>query len=590
MPDESPPDKTPFSKLPPEIQEAMSRLSPWLREAGVDVPADLANAVPQIYARERVGVMAHALAQNLRGSGLYKAGKELVTVDEGTGEFQLMTARRAVSWLDEWVSFYVIENKERRFVSLSRRKVEEVLAADAFLCKVPVLNGINSVKLPVRRKDGSLELLQPGYDRESGIFTMRMGLDYDENMPPDAARACLAEMLRFFPFGAQGLTGQIAAMFTVFCSGMLPLTARPPMFIWNANQVGSGKTRLAQLCLYPVFGTANLATWWDRNEDMKKELDSAAQEFVPYLFFDDQSGKLRCNLLNGFVTSSRWSGRVMGTKERFYVTLRAITFVTGNQLTYSDDILRRSRIIELFQPVQWDQRVLPPEAIDMTEEWLAADENRSRILSALWSLVKYSEDCQARQPVVPSRRMASFEGWSRVIPPICMIAKFGDPTENPPIERVNPLLNDTRELARRALDEFVQGKELHTIKLADLVPIARKNGLFVEKLGMLDDVFRELDAGKGKWKQVEETRTSMGGIKSVEKRDPTYEEKMEQAAAWLDRPTATGFGMVLKKMMAELQFTDSAGRLYQVGSREGSRQAMYVCRRIRICETQIGST
>jgi hypothetical protein len=362
------------------------------------------------------------------------------------------------------------------------------------------------------------------------------------------------------------------------------------MFIWNANQVGSGKTRLAQMCLYPVFGTANLATWWDRNEDMKKELDSAAQEFVPYLFFDDRSGKLQCNLLNGWATSSRWSGRVIGTKERFYVTLRAITLITGNQLTFSDDISRRARVVELFQPVQWDQRVLPKEAIDITEEWLAADENRRKLLSALWSLVKHAEQCQANRPVQPARKLPSFEGWSKVVPQICIHAKFGDPTEMPPIGQINPLLEDTRQLARRALDQFVEGKELHTVKLAELVPIARRNGYFVETLGTLDDVFRELDAGKGKWKQVEEARVSMGGVKSVEKRDPTPEDKIDQAAGWLDRATSTAFGKLLKKLMTGLQFTDSAGRLYQFGAREGSRQAMYVCRRIKVCEPQLSST
>jgi hypothetical protein len=581
MPDGPTPDHRPLSKLPPEILETMAKLSPWLRDAGIEVPLELDSVVPQIFANDRVGIMAHAIAQNLRGSGLYRAGKELVTVNEQTGEFQIMTAKRAVAWLDEWVTFYKMDGDGKRvFVSLARRKVEEILAADSFLDKVPILTGINKVKLPVRRKDGRLELLQPGYDVESGIFTLSGGLDYDEHMDPVEAFGFLAELLQYFPFAPHGLTNFMGAMFTVYCSGLLPPTARPPMFIFNANQVGSGKTRLAQLCLYPVFGTANLSTWWHRNEEMKKELDSAAQEFVPYLFFDDQSGKLKSNLMNGWLTSSRWSGRILGTKERFYVTLRAVTLVTGNQLTYSDDIARRSSIIELFQPVQWDQRVLPPDAIDITEEWLADPKNRSRILAALYALVKKADACEKTNPAKLARKLPSFEGWSRVIPPIVFHAGFGDPTRMPPAAQVSPAMHDTRELARLALDKHADGKALVTITLSQLVPIARENALFVEKLYTIDDVYRELDAGKGKWKAVEEVEVLPSGRKDVTKRDPTPEEKREQAAAWLDRSMAVSFGSVLKRMMSGMHFADSKGRLYQFGSQEGARLATYVCRLI----------
>lgn len=581
MSNEAEPNSQGNGKLPPEIAEALGKFTPWLEAAGIPVPKELASVVPQIYLGDRVGILAEQLAQNLKGSGLYRAGEEYVTVDEGTGRFQLMRPARFVTWVDNWVTFWKQVQGEKKFVSINRHKAEEVLCSDAFRCKVPVLNGINPVKLPVRRRNGNLELLQPGYDPESGIFTLRAGIDYDEDTSPDDARAFLLSLLRYFPFGDEGrsMAVHVAAMLTNFCMGMLPAGSRPPMFVWNANQVGSGKTRLAQMCLIPVYGVANLATWWERTEDMKKELDSAAQDFVPYLFFDDQSGFLKSGLLNGWVTSSRWSGRIMGGKERFYVPLRAATLVTGNQLTYSDDLFRRSLITDLFSPVQYDQRVLPDDAIDMTEEWLADDENRKRILAALWSLVKYAEDQDASRPAKLARKIGSFEGWCRVIPKIVIHAKFGDPTEKPAETQGNPLLQDARELARRALDALVEGRNVHTILLADLVPIARKAGLFVEKLGTLDDVYRDLDAFRGKWKQVEETETSVMGTVTVSHRDPTAEEKRDQAAAWLDRGTATGFGSLLKKLMNGLLFTDSKGRNYQFGSREGARKATYVCTR-----------
>ena len=55
------------------------------------------------------------------------------------------------------------------------------------------------------------------------------------------------------------------------------------------------------------------------------------------------------------------------------------------------------------------------------------------------------------------------------------------------------------------------------------------------------------------------------------------EEKREQAAAFLDRAMATRFGATIKRLMNGLMFVDGGGRNYQFGSREGARQATYVC-------------
>jgi len=562
-------------KLPPEVAAAIRHLTPYLEKSGVAVPKDLTQAVPQIHLGDRVGELAHALAQHLRSSGLYRAGEELVTVDEGTGRFQIMKSARFVTWVDDYVSFFKVSNEAKKWMSLNRQKAEEVLASDAFRCKIPVLNGINPVKLPVRRRSGAVELLQPGYDEESGIFTLRAGLDYDEEMEADDARNFILEMLKYFPFGDEERSRavHVAGMLTVYCMGMMPAGARPPMFVWNANQVASGKTRLAQMCLIPVFGGASVSAWWDRVEDFKKELDSAAQDFAPYLFFDDQSGLLKSGLLNGWITSSRWSGRVMGGKDRFSVPLRGVTMVTGNQLTFTDDLFRRSLICDLFQPVQYDQRTLPEDAIDMTEEWLADDANRSKILASLWALVRNAEIMEQIRPAQLQRKIGSFEGWCRVVPKVVVHALLGDPTAKPADVQGNPLLADARELARIALDTLVDGRGVQPVKLAELVPLARRNGLFVESLGTLDDIYRDLDAGKGKWKPVE----TVDEDGDVSRRDPTPEDKREQAAAFLDRAMATRFGSVLKRLMNGLMFVDSKGRNYQFGSRAGARQATYNC-------------
>lgn len=573
--------------MTPEERELLRRLRPWMVGNGVPVPAAVANTVPRVFAGLNIGKLAEQLAMHLRGSGLFRAGEEFVTVDEGTGMFQLMKPARFISWVSIWVKIWKAvgrgDNKDEVEVDLQRGRAEELLCSDVFRCKIPELRGINPVRLPVRRKGGKVELLEPGYDAESGIYTLHGGPEYDEEMNAQEARDFLLRLVRDFDFpDERSRSVHFAGMLTSFCTGMLPRGARMPMFVWNANQVSGGKTLLATMCLLPVFGTADLSTWWDRPEDFKKELDSAAQAFSPYLFFDDRKGLQASNLLNGWLTATRWAGRVMGGKERFSVPLRALTMITGNNLTYSDDLHRRALVCEIFMQEQFDLRKLPEDALPLGEEWLLEEGNRRKILSALWALVKHAEANEQFQVVTPSRLIPSFEGWSRTIPRILMHAAMGDPTERQKTAEVNPEQEEARQLVRLALDEKVQGRDHGVVTLQELVRIARVNGLWVSVLGSKEDVFKELDAGKGRWKDITEVETDTLGNESESRRPPTLKEKDEQALTWTDKKTITSFGSRLTKRVNGLRFRDSSNGLYEFGKREESRTSQFTVTRIKL--------
>jgi len=575
------PEMPGLSDLPDELRKAIVQLRPYFERNQIPVPEELERGVPEIMVDDRVNEMAHAVGQQLRGKGLYFVGGELVTINEVTGEMRRMTATRFVSWIEEFISFYKFVRGQKRYVSISEQRAAQILASDAFLCQMLLLTAVNPVKMPVRRANGTLELLRPGYDAETGIFTLRGGLDYGEHMPPEEARDYFLGLTQFFPFGDDSRSRSVhfAAMFTVFAIALLPPGARAPIFIYNANQVGSGKTRLAQMALTMIYGKPEANKWSKRDEEFEKELDSAAQALAPFLFFDDKKGLLESEALNRFSTTSQLGGRIIGGKERFSVPLRTTVFITGNQLRYSDDIFRRSVICDLFTRVQYDQRKLPTEAIDMTEEWLRTEENRKRILSALWSLTLHAEVMQKIKPVKTARKIGSFEAWSQIIAPIVIHAGLGDPTELPADTQGNPYLADARNLARIALDELVGDKRVHSIRLAQLVPVARLNDLFPEKVGTLDSVYRELDSGRGKWKQVEYTESTFAGD-VIKYREPNTAEKRRQAAEYTDHKTITSFGSIVKKMVNGLEFCNSQGVRYRFGTPEGARHASYICTRL----------
>jgi len=74
------------------------------------------------------------------------------------------------------------------------------------------------------------------------------------------------------------------------------------MFLFNANEPGSGKTLLAQACLYPVHGFIGFVRWRENEEELIKTLDANARWMRPALFLDDVSGHIKSELLNQWLT------------------------------------------------------------------------------------------------------------------------------------------------------------------------------------------------------------------------------------------------------------------------------------------------
>lgn len=349
--------------------------------------------------------------------GLYLRGREIGTIDELTGEWKVMTPGRLRTWLPMQCGIMPVEGFEKKrndktdvvewiplYGELQLLQASSILESDDLRDRLPVVEHIHKVKLPVFRKAldaginlltgepddrrksfRKMELLKQGYDKESKTFTLRGSLDYDEDWDEERSRLHLVKILQYFPWAEnRSMAVQFSAMLTLFAARLFG--GRSPMFMWNANLPGSGKSRLAQLCVHAVHGSAARAgfSYEDKNE-VRKELDACAQAFGPYVFFDDlQRGKVRNEHLHRWLTAPDWSCRVMGTKELFHGPLYAATLMTGNELKLNDDLERRTLVIDLFSRTTARERVLPDDVLMLDEDFFADDAARSQVLSALW--------------------------------------------------------------------------------------------------------------------------------------------------------------------------------------------------------------
>lgn len=614
-----------------EIQEALGGLA---ERNGLPPPR--ANVAPEVYCGP--GSDLREIAMKLgdicrdQSKGLFVADKEIVTIDREKGTTEIMDPDRFRSWIADHALIGAKWDKATHRLEKCTLGVEMargVLKADHFRVKLPRLVAVNCVKQPVKRRDGRVELLPQGYDAESMVYTMEGGIDYPEDMPLEEAVAFLRALFGTFPWGDDGrsLAVHVAAGLTIFCQNMLPPGTLTPMFIYNANMGGSGKSLLVSVFLWALFGQAENMSIVEGHDEFKKELDTAAQALSPYVFFDDQDGFLENRLLNSWLTSRNWAGRILGGAKKFSMRKRAVTFLTGNMVSLSQFLARRSIVADLFSKQTLQDRTLPKETILITDEWMEAEDNRKRVLAALWALVRFS--CVPREVVMmgagdveekmtvcgridetwqrvrpKNRALDSFETWSNIIPQIVVDAEFADP-----LERAD--LPDAGDKGGREMDKLMKAiiaqhlwrqvpkmgvdaagdvielpeKERHAlpsakVELADMVRTARKLGLFSEIIETTDLVLMELSRGRkgsGFWEDKFPKEGLLGGdeIRMPE----SAAEKRQQAECWYDKSMANKFSSRMKGKMGQY-FTGECGGVYQLGERVATRVSTFLIKRI----------
>ncbi|MFR2288067.1 MAG: hypothetical protein ACLS9G_11765, partial [Akkermansia sp.] len=211
----------------------------------------------------------------------------------------------------------------------------------------------------------------------------------------------------------------MAYMVGQFCRHLI---GRQPMILIIGNQPGTGKTLLAKFALGPIYGAPNATPFPKDDASLQKLLFTKLISGAPYVLIDDLIN-LSSTTLNQYATSEAISDRVLGGNTEFCGTNRMQIISTGNNLTVTPDIERRSLIIDLFDACKSvDKNIQNP----LTERVFSNPQWRREMLMALWSLVWHWNE-QGCPSVCSSSAMSSFEGFSEVVGSIVMTAGFISP-------------------------------------------------------------------------------------------------------------------------------------------------------------------
>lgn len=394
------------------------------------VPGD-GSRVPVVNLSQPISSLARTVGMILHAAPVFRFGESLSTVDEA-GKITPMNAERFTSWVENHLAFTRPAKDAPAIESIGKDLAGKIMAADQFRDQLRELKAVSEVRVPVWTGEGearAVQLAPAGFDPVTGLFSVDR-IPYREDMGEEEAWSVLWDGLKAFPFDAEGeprvvyrrsFAAQIAVMLGIYCHALFPEGTPRPMIIFNANQSGSGKSLLMRIALAPVHGPPAESGKPDSESEFEKVLDSAALARKPFLVLDDVKS-IHSQALNRFVTSPALECRLMHSQRLAMVPCKTQVLVTGNGLTISEDLDRRSLVIDLFEPGEISKRRFDRE---ITPGWLFAPDTRARYLAALWSVVRCWQE--KGRPLMNEYRRASFEDWSSVIGGIVQTCGLSNP-------------------------------------------------------------------------------------------------------------------------------------------------------------------
>jgi hypothetical protein len=412
------------------------------------------------------------LAGMLRGENLFARNGCAFAMDFSEQRLEPVTPDWLRTWIEEKVVCYK-QSRDRNGASitikrtLAKEDAAAVAVAPQFLAGLPRVEFFQPCRMPIMRSSGCIELLPAGHDPESSTFTNPGGVNFQENMTANDARTVIEEVLSEFPFPEdQGRSRAVAvaAMLTVFGAGLLPRGATRPVTTYRGNAEGTGKTTLAQLAGIPygIVATDNTPT---TEEEWQKQLLAGVIGGRRLMLFDNLKGHLDSPALERYTTATTYSGRILGISKEFCGEAGAVILITGNRLTISPDLRRRSLSVELFM----NELRAEDRRFRRTLDATALLELQPLLLAAMWAMVR-SWDAAGRPPA--SRNNASFPRWCETIGGIVEHAGFGCPTAPAEFGGLGDTdTDDIQRLGAATQDGFYY-------PFATIVHLCQENGLF----------------------------------------------------------------------------------------------------------------
>lgn len=315
---------------------------------------------------------------------------------------------------------------------------------------------------------------------------------YDDALSKEDGVEYLRKLLSEFPFSdwrelsdgtkeSRSQAVHVAAMLSQMAPLLIPRDSARMGFLYNSNSQRSGKSLLMKMAIIPVNGRMASQSWNQKDEELRKTLDAEVLRASRYLAFDNVRPRthVASQVLEGFMTSSTHTGRLLGHTQMFEAANTATVFISGNYLTVSTDLKWRMLECALFVAEADVQARHVKHPID--EAWLKDAKNRRDICNALSAIIRAWAD--AGQPLATQNIRLGYEQWCSAYGGLTVFSGFGDPLALPDDfdgeEDIDTEMADMRSLIRLLSESIVSGEERRLeYTFQQVVNVVHENELF----------------------------------------------------------------------------------------------------------------
>ena len=323
------------------------------------------------------------------------------------------------------------------------------LAESTRLSEFPELTRLSSV--PVVDPTGGLQT-HYGYHSGSKTFVYSKGLEAllgEGRVDMAAVRRAIAwykELpLSGFCFDTQAsMTHAFCGVITHYVRELI--AGEMPLFLVQAPTRGSGKSKLARLCIginTPTFHDTLLAR---SEQEIQKQLLSLLRTGPTHILFDNVRGTVNSGSLDKALTSDIYTDRVLGRSEEESCPNKAMWWMTSNNAFLGGDTASRTVLIGLNTGMERPEQRTGFKTGDLNR-WLT--ENRLLCVQHALTLVRYW--LQEGMPLYAGPNYHRAMGWMQVLGGICEAVGLSG------------FLDNTAEIEENADDEheracqFVEG-------------------------------------------------------------------------------------------------------------------------------------
>ena len=188
----------------------------------------------------------------------------------------------------------------------------------------------------------------PGYDASTRILYDPQGVKFpavaSRPSESDARQAfnLLRDLLTDFPFASE--LERCAAVSGVMTAVLRQSMRTAPLYLYDGNTPGSGKSLLAKLAMAIATGSSSQPTATNAtNEELAKQVTGLLSAGQRFLLLDNigHTQALGGPTLDALITSERWSQRLLGGNQVFSAPNTLMVMATGNNVRLAGDMLRR---------------------------------------------------------------------------------------------------------------------------------------------------------------------------------------------------------------------------------------------------------